>query len=86
MRMAPLSVDEAARVIRNACDLGVTFFDHATCYTNGECGQRFGDAFPKTGIRRGDIVLRSGRASPGPPWPSPGSCGIRQKCRPSWAR
>lgn len=48
MRMAPLSVDEAAKVIRNAYDLGVTFFDHATCYTNGECEQRFGDAFPKT--------------------------------------
>lgn len=48
MRMAPLSVDEAAKVIRNVYDLGVTFFDHATCYTNGECEQRFGDAFPKT--------------------------------------
>ncbi len=48
MRMAPLSIDEATKVIRNAYDLGVTFFDHATCYTNGECEQRFGDAFPKT--------------------------------------
>ena len=48
MRTAPLSVDEVAKVIRNAYDLGVTFFDHATCYTNGECEQRFGDAFPKT--------------------------------------
>ena len=48
MRMVPLSVDDAAKAIRNAYDLGVTFFDHATCYTNGECEQRFGDAFPKT--------------------------------------
>lgn len=48
MRMVPLSVDDAAKVIRNAYDMGVTFFDHATCYTNGECEQRFGDAFPKT--------------------------------------
>ena len=47
MRMAPLSIDEATKVIRNAYDLGVTFFDHATCYTNGECEQRFGDAFPQ---------------------------------------
>ncbi len=53
MRMAPLSVDEAAKVIRNAYDLGVTFFDHATCYTNGECEQRFGDAFPKTNKAEG---------------------------------
>ena len=48
MRMVPLSVDDAAKVIRNGYDMGVTFFDHATCYTNGECEQRFGDAFPKT--------------------------------------
>ena len=59
MRMAPLSVDEAAKVIRNACELGVNFFDHATCYTNGECEQRFGDAFPRTGIRREDVVIQS---------------------------
>lgn len=59
MRMAPLSIDEATKVIRNAYDLGVTFFDHATCYTNGECEQRFGDAFPKTGIKREDIILQS---------------------------
>ncbi len=59
MRMAPLSVDEVAKVIRNACELGVNFFDHATCYTNGECEQRFGDAFPRTGIRREDVVIQS---------------------------
>ncbi len=58
MRMAPLSVDEAAGVIRNAYDLGVNFFDHATCYTNGECEQRFGEAFPRTGIRREDVVIQ----------------------------
>ena len=59
MRMAPLPVAEAARVIRNAYDLGVNFFDHATCYTNGECEQRFGDAFPETGLRREDVILQS---------------------------
>ena len=59
MRMAPLSVEEAAAVIRNACELGVNFFDHATCYTDGECEQRFGDAFRATGIRREDVVLQS---------------------------
>lgn len=58
MRMPALSVAEAARVIRNAYDLGVTFFDHATCYTNGEAEQRFGDAFPQTGLRREDVILQ----------------------------
>lgn len=58
MRMPALSVAEAAKVIRNAYDLGVTFFDHATCYGNGEAEQRFGDAFPQTGLRREDVFLQ----------------------------
>jgi len=58
MRMPALSVAEAARVIRNAWDLGVTFFDHATCYGNGEAEQRFGDAFPQTGLKREDVFLQ----------------------------
>lgn len=59
MRMPALTVPEAAKVIRNAYDLGVTFFDHATCYANGEAEQRFGDAFPQTGIKREDVILQS---------------------------
>lgn len=58
MRMAPLSIDEATKVIRNAYDLGVTFFDHATCYGNGEAEQRFGNAFPRTGLKREDVFLQ----------------------------
>ncbi len=58
MRMPALSVDDAAKVIRNAYDLGVTFFDHATCYGNGEAEQRFGDAFPQTGLKREDVFLQ----------------------------
>ena len=58
MRMPALSVADAAKVIRNAYDLGVTFFDHATCYGNGEAEQRFGDAFPRTGLKRGDVFLQ----------------------------
>lgn len=39
---------------------GSTFFDHATCYgENGEAETRFGDAFPKTGIRREDVYIQS---------------------------
>ena len=58
MRMPALSVAEAAKVIRNAYDLGVTFFDHATCYGNGEAEQRFGDAFPQTGLKRENVFLQ----------------------------
>ena len=57
-RMPVLSVEDAAKVIRNAYDLGVTFFDHATCYGNGEAEQRFGDAFPQTGLKREDVFLQ----------------------------
>lgn len=60
MRMPALSVADAAKVIRNAFDLGVTFFDHATCYgKDGEAERRFGDAFPQTGLRREDVFLQS---------------------------
>ncbi len=59
MRMPALSVDDAAKVIRTAVDCGVNFFDHATCYGAGEAETRFGDAFPKTGLKREDIYLQS---------------------------
>ena len=59
MRMPALSVEEAAKVIRNAYDLGVNFYDHATCYGDGEAEQRFGDAFPLTGLKREDVILQS---------------------------
>ena len=60
MRMPALSVDEAANMIRADYDLGINFYDHATCYgENGEAENRFGDAFPKTGIKRGDVFIQS---------------------------
>ncbi len=60
MRMPSLSVKEAAKVIRTAYDLGVDFFDHATCYgENGAAETRFGDAFPETGLKREDVILQS---------------------------
>ena len=60
MRMPALSVDEAAKVIRTSYDLGVNYFDHATCYgENGAAETRFGEAFAKTGLRREDVVLQS---------------------------
>ena len=59
MRMPALSVEEAAKVIQTAVDLGINFFDHATCYGNGEAESRFGDAFALTDIKREDIFIQS---------------------------
>lgn len=60
MRMPALSKEDAAKVIRNAYDLGVNFFDHATCYgQDGEAETRFAQAFPLTGLRREDVVIQS---------------------------
>ena len=60
MRMPALNTDEAANIIRAACEQGINFFDHATCYgENGEAETRFGDAFPKTGIKREDVYIQS---------------------------
>lgn len=60
MRMPALSTDEAANIIRTAHELGINFFDHATCYgRDGEAEKRFGDAFPRTGIRREDVYIQS---------------------------
>ncbi len=59
MRMPALSVEEAAKMISTSVDLGINYFDHATCYGDGEAETRFGDALPLTGIKREDIYLQS---------------------------
>ena len=59
MRMPALSVQEAAVMIRTAAEEGINFFDHATCYGDGEAETRFGDAFPKTGLKREEVILQS---------------------------
>ena len=59
MRMPALSVKNAAHMINAAWQEGVNFFDHATCYGDGEAETRFGDAFPETGLRREDVILQS---------------------------
>lgn len=59
MRMPQLSVDEAESVIRNAYELGINFYDHATCYGMGAAETRFGEAFTKTGIAREDVFIQS---------------------------
>ena len=59
MRMPALSVADAAGILCAAADQGINFFDHATCYGDGEAETRFGDAFPLTGLRREDLILQS---------------------------
>ena len=59
MRMPALTKEAAAKVIRTACDCGINFFDHATCYGAGEAEIRFAEAFPLTGLRREDIFIQS---------------------------
>ncbi len=59
MRMPGLTKEDAAKVIRTAYDCGVNFYDHATCYGNGDAETRFAEAFPLTGIKREDIFIQS---------------------------
>ena len=59
MRMPALTVEKAAEMIRAAAEEGVNFFDHATCYGDGEAEARFGDAFPLTGLKREDVYIQS---------------------------
>ena len=59
MRMPALEVEGAAEMIKFAAELGINFFDHATCYGGGEAETRFGDAFPLTGLKREEIYIQS---------------------------
>ena len=59
MRMPDLTKEAAADVIRTAYECGINFFDHATCYGNGEAEARFKEAFPMTGLKREDIIIQS---------------------------
>lgn len=52
-----LSIDEVTKLIKEIYDLGITAFDHADIYGDYEEEDRFGQAFPKTGINRKDIQL-----------------------------
>ena len=59
MRMPALSPAEAAAVISTAAECGINYFDHATCYGDGEAETRFGEAFRMTGLRREDVYLQT---------------------------
>lgn len=59
MRMPALSTEDAAKMINTAVDLGINYFDHATCYGDGEAETRFGDAIKLTDVKREDIIIQS---------------------------
>ncbi|MBR2287269.1 MAG: aldo/keto reductase [Clostridia bacterium] len=59
MRMPALSVREAEHMIHTALENDVNFFDHATCYGDGEAETRFGDAFKQSGIARENVIIQS---------------------------
>ncbi|MCR5288944.1 MAG: aldo/keto reductase [Treponema sp.] len=59
MRMPALTVDQAEKMIHTSIDLGINFFDNATCYGNGEAEKRFGDAFKQSGIKREDVFIQT---------------------------
>ncbi|MFC5713992.1 aldo/keto reductase family oxidoreductase [Thalassorhabdus alkalitolerans] len=65
MRLSTLSKKEAARVIQNAVEAGVDFFDHADIYGKGKAEETFAEAIKLTSIQREDILLQT-------------KCGIRK--------
>jgi len=59
MRMPSLSVKDAVWQIEKAVEEGINFFDHATCYGNGEAEDRFGDAMKETTLKREDLIIQT---------------------------
>ena len=59
MRMPQISKEDAVRIIETAWESGINFFDHATCYGDGEAEERFGEAFPLPGIKREEVFIQS---------------------------
>ncbi|MBY0583978.1 aldo/keto reductase [Murdochiella sp. Marseille-P8839] len=59
MRMPDLSVQEAASMLQTAVDLGINYFDNATCYTQGVAETRFGEALKASGLRREDLIIQT---------------------------
>ena len=59
MRMPALKVEDAAKMIQAAYDLGINYIDHATCYGDGEAETRFGEAIKLTNVKREDLIIQS---------------------------
>ena len=59
MSMDRLSPKEAGKVVNEALDLGINFFDHADIYGGGESEKIFGKAINLKGDIREDIFIQS---------------------------
>lgn len=64
MRIAPLNVMEAAKVLETAASVGINFYDHADIYGKGVSEERFAEAMNALGWQREQVVIQS-------------KCGIR---------
>jgi predicted oxidoreductase len=67
MRIPRLDITDAQKLIRTALDNGISFFDHADIYANGESESYFARAVGLLGIPREQCILQS-------------KCGIRHGC------
>lgn len=65
MRMASLSVEDSAKVIDAALQVGMNFFDHADIYGAGQSETTFAKAVKALGLSRDELILQS-------------KCGIRK--------
>lgn len=59
MRMPDLSVQDAAEMLKTAVDLGINYFDNATCYTDGVAETRFGEALKASGLEREKLIVQT---------------------------
>lgn len=64
MRMADITVKEAAIMINTALELGIDFFDHADIYGGGKSEEVFAQAIGNSSVMRENMFLQS-------------KCGIR---------
>lgn len=58
-RMDALDDDAASKVVRNALDNGINFFDNADIYGDGVSEEKFGKAWKNSGVNREDIYILS---------------------------
>lgn len=50
---------DPVKVIETAVDHGMTYFDHADIYGDGECETLFAESLAKTSIKRDDLFIQS---------------------------
>lgn len=53
------SANDPVKVLQTAVDNGITFFDHADIYGQGECEEIFAKSLANTSIKREDLFIQS---------------------------